>query len=289
MSPKSSKHHFIPQYYINGFSDSYNLLYIYDKTRDKIKNGQKGSGGVFFELDRNTLNIDNTDNSILEEELFSKIDDELSKRMRKFCVLPFQDIKDKDSSDIFLFLIDLFWRNPLNDETFREMWTRSSITIHDRKSGEILNDPSQVAFLMNDPIHKKMERSKMTLTAFEEILKNKKKGGKDNRIIDMKNEIFVLGDYPILFEKNPENQTELITLDFLIPLNSKRMFSSRTEDLVFFDYDDAMIYNALIIDQSQTTICSANKQVLDESIRLYKHLIENDLIDTYRKRLFNKH
>lgn len=55
MTSISSKHHYIPQYYIKGFLDNEHLFYKYDKIRDSFKTGKVGSKGVFFELHRNWI------------------------------------------------------------------------------------------------------------------------------------------------------------------------------------------------------------------------------------------
>jgi hypothetical protein len=70
----STKHHYLPQYYIDGFLAADGLLDIYDKQRGIIKKDRKGSGRVLFERDRNSADFDLSKPISLFEDAYGVID-----------------------------------------------------------------------------------------------------------------------------------------------------------------------------------------------------------------------
>lgn len=45
---KSERHHYIPKFYINGFLDDENKLYVYDKEKDEVKKKNHLRKGFFM-------------------------------------------------------------------------------------------------------------------------------------------------------------------------------------------------------------------------------------------------
>ncbi len=81
----SSRHHYIPQFLISGFANSDGLLYLYDKHKDKILKKPRPPKSIFFENDRNTLDLSNTTKtSIIEDFLYKEIDDKTSKVIKYY-------------------------------------------------------------------------------------------------------------------------------------------------------------------------------------------------------------
>lgn len=82
----STNHHYIPRYYIKGFkTDTDNELFVYDKGFDTLDpKKKKGTAGLFFKPDLNTIALPDCEKfSLVEDELFKKIDDHLSKIIHK--------------------------------------------------------------------------------------------------------------------------------------------------------------------------------------------------------------
>ncbi|HAS6231198.1 TPA: DUF4238 domain-containing protein [Vibrio vulnificus] len=51
----SKKHHFIPQFYIKGFSDDNSDVFIFDKEYNKIAKSPKKSAQIFYEEHLHTI------------------------------------------------------------------------------------------------------------------------------------------------------------------------------------------------------------------------------------------
>jgi|GEM_PF-3530852 len=116
----SKKHHYIPRFYLKGFTDNNDMFYRYDKLTDHIK--YVGRKGVFFEENINTGAIQNPETGemhlwSLPEVVFGVMDTKLAN--------PLEILRNTDAStnimanptvvDIVKHLIYfLFWRNPIN-------------------------------------------------------------------------------------------------------------------------------------------------------------------------------
>jgi hypothetical protein len=116
----SSKHHYIPRFYLKGFTDGNDMLYRYDKLTHVIK--YVGRKGVFWEENLNTGAITHPETGEMHlwdfpEHLFAGVDSILAK--------PLEIIRNTDATtnildnpamvDIVKQLIHfLFWRVPAN-------------------------------------------------------------------------------------------------------------------------------------------------------------------------------
>jgi len=139
----SSRHHYIPQFLISGFTNSNGKLYIYDKIRDKIQNKPKPPKSIFFENDRNTITLpDKSESSIIEDYLFKEIDNTGSMVVKYFQNNELDKIKftDENNAQFLYFLVCLFWRIPRNDSAVKELVKNADITISGIDSDILKND-----------------------------------------------------------------------------------------------------------------------------------------------------
>lgn len=84
MKGNSNRHHYIPKFLINGFSNSEGTLYIYDKQKDEIKIKPRNPKSLFFEEGRNTVHIKEEQySSIIEDYMYQNHDDISSKVVKK--------------------------------------------------------------------------------------------------------------------------------------------------------------------------------------------------------------
>ena len=126
----SSRHHYIPKFLIDGFKDAKGLLYVFDKKQDKILKDRKAPKGILFERDRNTIVLpQNKKCSIIEDKLYSRIDNDLSKVVKFFQTEPLEKINftEDNTAQFLFFLITLFWRIPLTDFAINDLISRAII------------------------------------------------------------------------------------------------------------------------------------------------------------------
>ncbi|MDF1675216.1 MAG: DUF4238 domain-containing protein [Vicingaceae bacterium] len=261
---KSSRHHYIPQFLLNAFVNSDDNLYVFDKQKDKILDNPRPPKSIFFERDRNTVEITETmESSIIEDLFYSKIDSESSKVVKYFQQENLEKVSFniENTAQFEFFLINLFWRIPKTDFAVEDLMDRSEI-----KSKGI--DPE---ILRNDPTYRKLKRTGLFKHHIDEMVKNGKNVRKSVNVHQSNGASYVIGDYPLLFRKTPRLFSEFGEVDFQIAISSKRLYSSTIESLKT-TVENSYMYNAAIIEQSTRYIACADKSDLQKNIEFYNEL-----------------
>ena len=73
--PRSKKHHYLPSYYLKGFTDNRNFFFIYDKKRDKILPNALTPDTFFFENNLNTVILMDGSYSDFLEDFYTQIEE----------------------------------------------------------------------------------------------------------------------------------------------------------------------------------------------------------------------
>ncbi len=260
---KSSRHHYIPQFLINGFTNSNGLLHIYDKQHDKILTKQRPPKSIFFELDRNTLEInDNLKSSIIEDNIYAGIDNLTSKIIKHYQIEKLSNIEFKieETGTLLFFLISLFWRIPKTDYAAEDVMNHSTI----------ISNSVDLEALKNDPAFRKLNRAGLFKHHVDEIRNHGMKGKKWNNIHQNTNPIYVIGDFPFLSRVQTNEFRKFNDTDILFAVSSTRLYSSTIEILENFKPINSYRYNAAIIHQSVKYVASGDMHTLEQSVKLYK-------------------
>ncbi len=266
----SSRHHYIPKFLIDGFKDATGFLYLFDKKQDKILEDRKAPKSIFFERDRNSIDLTkNRKSSIIEDRLYSKIDNDLSIVVKYFQEEKLEKITfDEDNTAQFLFfLITLFWRIPFTDYAVKDLINRAEINSK-------LTDPER---LRNEPAFQKLQRSGLFQHTVDEMRKFRNGGRKYVNIHQMSKDLFVIGDNPLLFRKSLHKFSEFGETDFLIAISSRRIYSSTNLSLGCLPAIHSLKYNASVINQSKRYIASSELEVLKKSVQLYKEFCKRGI------------
>ena len=279
LKQNSSRHHFIPQFLLTGFVNSEGLLYIYDKQKDKILNKTRSPKSIFFEEERNSIELNESiKSSILEDLFYAEIDNKSSKVIKKYQTeeLSKIDFSTDETAQILFFLITLFWRIPKTDYAFNNLMDIAKI-----KTNGI--DPE---ILRNDPTFKKLNRAFLCKYHIDEIRKFGKKGKINFNLHQNANEVYLIGDYPFLLRKHSGKFSEFNDTDILFAISSKRIYSSTNDNLDTFTPINSLMYNACIINQSIKSVACGNLKTLENSVALYKNLKESVLINSLSDEVF---
>lgn len=164
----STRHHYIPQFLINGFAHEKGL-YVYDKQRDIILKNKRPSKSIFFENDRNTMDLPaNKATTIIEDLFYREIDNNFSKVIIRYQNVDLKEIKYtyEETSAILFFKISLFWRIPRTDKTAEDVIDRAEIITGGEKAKELKLNSG----------YRKLLRSGLFQHHIQEITKNGIKG-----------------------------------------------------------------------------------------------------------------
>lgn len=279
MKAKSWRHHYLQQFLIKGFLNENNKVFIYNKELDKIEPKEKSSKSIFFEENKNTIFFENGNStSIIEDLLYLKKDDTFAKLIIELqsSDLPNENLlNDQKISNFASFIIDLFWRIPYTDEVAKEIIDEAL-----KKKVNVISE--------KDSFYKQYRSMLYQLTLNNpEKLKNKKVGF-FTKVFDIKNNILILGDNPIVYEKEPENYDDLFDLDYCVAISSNRMVMQSLKEIDIFCDSKVMDYNNLVIEQSKKYVCSGNRILLQSCIDYNKNVEKLDLKSESRKNLFDK-
>lgn len=289
LSSYSIKHHYIPQFYIKGFTGDDKLLNVYNKVEDRIEKRRISPKSIFFEEFRNTVMLEDISISIIEDIFYSHIDSNMAKLINFISSNPHDEVlNDFRTELIHYFIIDLFWRNPITDDAFADLFRRSKIKITNHQTGIEIRDFQKEMEYKLDPFNMKSQRARMGIETINNILKDKKVLNGFHKLWTFEDDNFVLGDNPFLFEKTPTTFSDLRGLSVFFPITSKIMFSFNKKTGLSFEANDGYIFNALIINQSNKYVCSPSFPLLEASVATYKKIKSDGFLAPCKNYLFVK-
>lgn len=259
----SSRHHYIPVFFLEGFANENGEFYIFNKKTNILPNKPFRPKSHFFEWDRNTVYVNGKETDFIEG-LYSQLDNQCAPTFSKLQNPIRQKIEPFDFFNIILFLNVLNWRVPAIDGQLDEYLDSLSqdelkFKILDKNTGM---DVPQEAFdrLFNDENFRKAYRSSIGIVNFPII--------KEGEIDDWKfyyssgNAFNVCGDNPLICN-NPIN-VKLTDTTFLVPLTKNIVLvHKRGKRIDTLTPELKVKIDTLIFLQSEMFICSLNKGYLN--------------------------
>jgi hypothetical protein len=238
MKQLSWRHHYLPQFYLRGFTNSEGKLKIYDVEKQRfIKDGKSFSTeSFFFEKDGNTLFKDNTKEDFIESKIFKENDQLIANLFNKINSAPHGTnfgLSDDDMPMLQFFVAIIFWRVPvnfsrikshLNKKEFKEL----GIKIVD-KDNNIVIDSDLIKRLKEDINFAKAMKALIPYNTYPQIFNCKS----FLKILSFPQGLPGLcSDNPVVFRNsiNPNVYTD----DFIFPLSSDKVFfrANKFNDIV---------------------------------------------------------
>ncbi len=124
---QSHKHHYLPEFYLKGFTNDNGRLSIYDCKKKHIKKGEYAPSTHFREEKRNTIKIEDDETDFLEE-FYSLLDNrhsELLQYIQKSNKCP--ELSQEQMMMLQEFVLATFWRLPKNDEYYTNEFSKDPI------------------------------------------------------------------------------------------------------------------------------------------------------------------
>ena len=133
----SKKHHYIPQFFIKGFTDNEGIFWVYDKLYDQIIPKPQTSAMRFYLKSRNTITVDGNEFDFLEKS-YQFLEDKIKN------AITFSRSADnldglcnvENIGYLLMFIVSTFWRVPQNDELNKSLLEYYK---HNRKGWDIFS------------------------------------------------------------------------------------------------------------------------------------------------------
>ncbi len=251
----SSKHHYIPEFYIKGFCNDGGTVYVYDKKIERISEKPRFPGSVFYEKNRNTIVTGGNADSSLEDEFFKHLDNDFAKTLITLRDLPNVDglLTQEKALIMQSFYLNLFWRIPFSDTIFEDLFNRAVFTTN---NGETILD------VKSDSNFRKIRRSTFAYELIRKWVDSKPSEGIPATLFDRINPVFLISDNPIIFKNTPKTTDQLFTSEYFLPISSSRMYCTIKNQNLYFDDKMAMAYNVLQIVQAREYVCASSLETL---------------------------
>lgn len=282
MNNISWRHHYLPVFYLKGFTKDSELIKIFNVQEKRfLKNGKEFSPeSFFFEKDANTVVFGDKRNDYIETS-YADFDNEMAILIEKISKSDYTtnyDVTDDDMPRMNHFVSLMYWRLPHRTNELKKVINK--------------NDLSSLGLKI---INKSGERQKATEEAFKNNPEFVKSYKFYNSLMDSvrgyncrtpysileshKNFPFLCSDSPVIFESaNPKVYED----DYLFPLSGNRLFikANRTSD---FPPYLRMLVDAVVYKQAQKYVSCT-----DESyIQNLETLLEKQNIDELKAEIFN--
>ncbi|WP_338765226.1 DUF4238 domain-containing protein [Bernardetia sp. ABR2-2B] len=287
----TNRHHYLPEFYIKGFVNSENKVYVYDKAENKLKKKLFSPKQIFFEWNRNTLHIEKGDTDFIEE-LYAFFEAKIAPVYNR--------VKSQSGSvqyyieDVFylLILVSLtYYRLPKNDKDIEKFISSSS-------SNELLVktlDKESNQTITNQHLYNEM-RNKVGFTEIYKLIKplndfmllDIHKNIENWRIASSSREtsLHLLGDSPIVFKDKPSNNNILET-QLVFPLtNNMRLYYHKGKKIQQIKPEYILDIDIMIFLQSERYVVGANKEYLDVISKLAQEYNDKEKIEFLRSEIF---
>lgn len=281
---QSKKHHYLPIFYLNGFTDDNEQLFIYDKIRNEILESQNPSS-KFYENHLNNFRADGKVLFSFEEPLFTPSDTRVSPLFSRFRNTTNYEFSAYDKVELLHFLSQLYWRSPETNEKYTELIKKDGFSnnyFRITKAGKTAKDeeiPEVIDKILNDTETQKMFKHIIPLTNgnIEEIQKLAEKW----KVIDLSTEeqtTFITGDNPFLIN-NKNFHINNVFEELIFPLSKNKVLILSDKSPNFFDSIALANINVLILHQSKRFIASGSKNQLETVIKNYYNFKDLNLLD----------
>lgn len=277
MNRASKKHHYLPRKYLKWFSDENNLFYIYDKEKDTLF--QQSPDTFFFENNLNTFEINWVERDFLES-LYTNIENTFWPSYNKIInTTPKESIELLDKFNLYLFLLFLFWRLPLNDKIVENLvdiafdkWEKLDFFHIADKYWNILWDEIllKIKWLKD---FKKILRLLLPLYPFHKI-KNWSDLPSNWKFLYTQDNTswYITSDNPIITNKKNYSHLDSLLEDILFPISWKILLVwTKISHSAVFSWRTIIDFNIAMIHNANRFVACHNKNLLLTMIDIYKN------------------
>lgn len=288
MNQKSWRHHYIPQFYLNGFTSPEGKFKIFDVQKNRfIKNGKDFSPeAYFFEKDGNTMEFNGDETDFLEAS-YARTDNRIAEIFNRINASTAEDkynVTDHDLATLQHFIGVMYWRIPVNFDEVKDIVNRKKLkalglVLKNKVTDEIIDDPLFEEKLKSNPNLFKFMKSHFADISYPELF-------------DCKAPLHILpfppglpsicSDNPIVC-KNPKT-FRVYTDDLIFPINSTKLFVRGTWSKDFYSSIKVAI-DLLIFKQAKQYVSCTDERYIDQLHNMFEQKYKS--LDSVRAHIFH--
>ncbi len=270
----SQKHHYLPEFYLKGFTNEAGQFSIYDYEQKRIKKNLFYPSTHFFD-NRNLVDVEGEITDV-PEKLYSAIDERHAPVIKKMQAQ--RDVLNPTIEEMLSlqeFVSSIFWRIPHNDAFYLEQYKSNPLFTRNLKifksdTGEV--DESMTEKIINSAAFIKSIKSAIPLVLMYYNNINNKDLDNWQFCYNSKGD-YITTDNPILFKK--EQPSDISDSEFIFPI-SKHHLLVRTYRKIKASVMPAPIMSViqlLLFVQGNIYCCSSERPSLEAIIKEAPKLI----------------
>lgn len=265
---QSHRHHYVPQFILKEFADESGMLHVYDKQKKAVIKQKRSTKSIFFEHDRNTIEIGGQPSDNIEK-LYAGLDTELSEGYTD--LLRRKAFTEDNFFPVMMLFNLLKWRVPVNDAEFEKQNSAlgyDELPIRILADGkDLMENPEAFRHLINSELFQTGKRFIFPVLPFYD----------DAQIRELLAKVYVhtnpsitslIGDVPFI-EHTPASSVKIG--DFIFPL-------SNTDTLIFSHAGKGRVQSNLfyyqkdlaILHSAQRYVACRNEEHLKKAGELYE-------------------
>lgn len=278
---KSSRHHFIPKFYLENFVNPDNHFFVYDK-QNPNKIFRKSPKQICYETHRNSLfGKANIPIPYLEEKFYGYFDNLHAPIFKSLCNdkvnTNYWTVKNVQTIEFFIPF--LFWRNPTNDNLFDDFIQQLdkledlNLVIYNGITNEVIEDDKFHKEILGNSDFKKVARIPTAIETFKHKINRFKES--EWRVYDYNGfGNFITSDNPLIF-KNPICELSDLRGDLIIAISPNRSFM-RIDKNKENTFPIPVIQNFSTIHSANRFVISQNKEYLELLVKEYHRFLKNE-------------
>ncbi|WP_299157027.1 DUF4238 domain-containing protein [uncultured Christiangramia sp.] len=274
MQNKSWRHHYLPVFYLEGFTNENNQFKIYNVQNEAfVKEGKEFSPkSYFFEKDGNTITKDGIKDDFLEDRFYSKMDNKIALILKK--------INQPDSTLENRFQVDesqmpalnhfvslMYWRLPHNKKEIDRILDESDFGLSVRNKND-LRDEDCINIekrMKNDTEFRKGFKFYMSLIDSVKGINYRT----PYTILPSPKELPALcSDNPVIFKN--EKSPDVFKDDYIMPLSRDKMFFRKNTGKPFNMFQLKLMVDSLILKQAIKYVSCTDEKYISMLINYFE-------------------
>lgn len=286
MNNISWRHHYLPEFYLKGFTNKDGRFKIFDVSKQSfIKNGKNFSTeSYFFEVDGNTVITNNGADDFIERR-FADTDSRVATLFHKIRTASENrfGLTEEDMPALQHFISVLFWRIPSSYDSIKQLISQRDLRefglfIRSKETNEIVRNEEFESRIRNDPNFFKAIKLILPYITYK-------------RILDCRTPLTIqtfpeqlpaiCSDNPIVFENSVP---DIYYDDVIFPLTHTHVFVRAKGIDKNVMVDIKVLIDLVVLKQAKRYVCCTDTKYVEMLNKLFETKYES--IDTLKAELF---